>query len=276
MNELALLSAISAGAAAAAGMSSPAAALLNRLRDTGALAARFHRRKGLRAFAPHAVLLVAAACVLAVAARSPVVALAGVAAAAAVARIRRRRRTRAAAAARRAAVVELCTVLAAELRGGRMPRDALLRAATGPGNVTELCPAAVTAARSGGDVAAALVAAAEDGAASLRWLAACWQVAEEQGAGLAAAADRLADHGRADEALRQEVSTQLAGPRATAVLLAVLPGVGVLFGTGLGARPLDILLRTPWGLGCLVLGGLLAVAGVAWTERIARTAEETA
>ena len=67
---------------------------------------------------------------------------------------------------------------------------------------------------------------------------------------------------------------QLAGPRATAALLGALPAVGVLLGTGLGAAPLDVLLRTSWGLGCLVLGSLLTIAGVAWTERIARAAEE--
>ena len=59
-----------------------------------------------------------------------------------------------------------------------------------------------------------------------------------------------------------------------ALLLAVLPGVGVLLGTGLGASPSTSLLRTPWGFACLVLGALLAIAGVAWTERLARTAEE--
>jgi tight adherence protein B len=273
---LTLLSAISAGAAAAAGMPPSAAASLKRLREIRRSPEQFRRRAGLRAFAPHAVLVLIAGCVLAVAVRSPVLVLVGVAAAGTVMRFRRRRRTREAAAVRRAAVVELCTGLAAELRAGRTPREALIRAAVGPGSVASLCPVAVTAAMSGGDVPAALVAASSEGAGALRWLAACWQVAEEQGAGLAAAAERLADHSRANEALRQEVSTQLAGPRATAVLLAVLPGVGVLFGTGLGAAPLDVLLRTPWGLACLVLGGLLAAAGVAWTGRIARTAEEAA
>jgi tight adherence protein B len=273
---LTLLSAISAGAAAAAGMPPSAAAVLNRLREIPSLPARFRPRPGLRAFAPHAVLLVIACCVLGVAVRSPVLALVGIATAGAVMRFRRRRQTREAAAVRRAAVVELCTGLAAELRAGRTPREALIRAAAGPGSVATLCPAAVSAAASGADVPAALITASREGAGPLRWLAACWQVAEEQGAGLAAAAERLADHSRANESLRQEVSTQLAGPRATAVLLAVLPGVGVLCGTGLGAAPLDVLLRTPWGLACFVLGGLLAAAGVAWTGRIARTAEEAA
>ncbi len=172
-------------------------------------------------------------------------------------------------------MIELCAALSAELRAGRTPREALIRAASGSASVADLCSAAVTAAHVGGDVPASLHAAASiDGAKGLRWLATCWQVAEEQGAGLAAGAERLAEASRAEEALRQEVAAQLAGPRATALLLAVLPGVGVLLGTGLGASPLDVLLRTPWGFACLVLGALLAIAGVAWTERLARTAEE--
>lgn len=274
MTWLIVLAASCAGAAVATGFPPPPVALLNRLRNGGARPAR---RGGVGAFAPSVVSLLAVGCGLAVVVHSPALAVVAVSAAGVVLRLRRRRRARAAAAARRADVVELCSGLAAELRAGRTPREALMRAAAGPGSVVALCPAAVTAAGSGGDVPAGLMhASSADGAGALRWLAACWQVAEEQGAGLAAAAERLADHGRADEAVRQEVSTQLAGPRATAVLLAVLPGVGVLFGTGLGAAPLDILLRTPWGLGCLGLGVLLAAAGLMWTERIARTAEESA
>jgi tight adherence protein B len=42
---------------------------------------------------------------------------------------------------------------------------------------------------------------------------------------------------------------------------------------GLGANPVPILLGTPYGLGCLLLGCLLDGAGLVWTERLARTAE---
>lgn len=271
MTWLVLLAAVSGGAAAFAVQRSPA--VLDRIAPTRQPAGRDRRAVGSMA-APAVVLF--AAGTLTAALQSPVLALLGLVAAGTVVRYHRRRSRRQALAARRGAVIELCAGLAAELRAGRMPRDALIRAASGAGHVAALCPAAVAAARSGGDVPAALVSAATEGAGALRWLAACWQVAEEQGGGMAAAAERLAEHGRADEALRQEVSTQLAGPRATAVLLAVLPGLGVLMGAGLGAAPLDVLLRTPWGLGCLAVGGVLAYAGVAWTERIARVAEETA
>jgi tight adherence protein B len=268
---LVVLAAVSGGAAAFAVQRAPA--VLDRIAPPPRQPAG-RGRPSVGSMAAATVLIAAGA--LTVALQSPVLALGGLVAAVAVVRYHRHRTRRQLVAARRGAVLELCAGLAGELRAGRMPRDALIRAASGAGHVGALCPAAVAAARSGGDVPAALVSAATEGAGALRWLAACWQVAEEQGAGMAAAAERLAEHGRADEALRQEVSAQLAGPRATAALLAVLPGVGVLMGTGLGAAPLDVLLRTPWGLGCLGVGGVLAYAGVAWTERIARVAEEIA
>lgn len=274
MTWLLVLAALSAAAAVMA-LGRPAPAMrLARIARPSAVDASGRGGWDLRAVAPGATMLLVAGGVLTIALRSPVLALAGVLAAIGFARWRRRRRRRQITAERRAVVIELCSGLTAELRAGRMPRDALTRAASGSAAVGALCASAVAAAESGGDVPAALAVAGRNGADALRWLAACWQVAEEQGAGLAAAAERLAEHGRADQAVRQEVSTQLAGPRATAALLGALPAVGVLLGTGLGAAPLDVLLRTPWGLGCLALGSLLTIAGVAWTERIARAAEE--
>jgi tight adherence protein B len=58
-------------------------------------------------------------------------------------------------------------------------------------------------------------------------------------------------------------------------MLALLPALGVLLGTGFGADPLRVLLHTPAGLACLLSGGLLEWAGLAWTSRIARSAEGT-
>jgi tight adherence protein B len=69
------------------------------------------------------------------------------------------------------------------------------------------------------------------------------------------------------------VASALAAPRATARLLALLPAVAVLMGTGLGARPLDVLLGTPVGGLLLVAGLSLTAVGVAWTDRLASRAE---
>jgi tight adherence protein B len=179
------------------------------------------------------------------------------------------------AAQRRAAVVQLCLALVPELQAGRNPREALARVA--PAGIVAgqaVVPASFAMIE---DVPAALrAAAAQPGAEALTSVAACWQVAQRHGGGLAPALRRLADSLRADEALRREIAAQLAGARATARLLAALPALGVLLGTGLGGRPVEVLLHTPYGLACLVIGVTLQVAGLCWTNRIAKAAERRA
>jgi hypothetical protein len=94
---------------------------------------------------------------------------------------------------------------------------------------------------------------------------------------LAAAVDRLEEGLRADQVLRQALAAELAGPRATAGLLAVLPAVGLLLAAALGADPLQVLLHTPLGLVCLVAGVGLDALGVVWTTRlVARAAVDVA
>jgi tight adherence protein B len=182
-------------------------------------------------------------------------------------RARSARAARRRSARRRAAALELVTTLAAELRGGAEPRSALAAAAAAAH------PAVAAAARSpAADVTGALAAVDED-VGLLSDLAAAWRVVELTGAPLAGPAARLAAAARADEAVRREVAAQLAGPRATALLLAVLPVSGILLGTGLGADPVGFLLTTPPGRVCLLVGTLLVAAGVSWTEAIAARAE---
>jgi tight adherence protein B len=84
--------------------------------------------------------------------------------------------------------------------------------------------------------------------------------------------DRLEDGLRAEQECRDEVESELAGPRSTALMLAVLPGFGLFLGAGLGAHPVHVLLHTPLGGGCLLVGVLLDLAGVWWTGRIVRAA----
>ena len=173
---------------------------------------------------------------------------------------------------RAAAVIALCAAVAGELRAGRQPAQALL-AAGAPG-LGAAGSAVLAAARYGGDVPQALrVAAWQPGAAGLTGMAACWQVAVEGGAGLASGLERIAAGLRAQRDQRDELRAQLAGPRATALMLALLPAAGLLMGSALGADPLRVLLHTPAGWGCLVVGGLLEWGGVAWTARIVAAAE---
>ncbi|MGH3461569.1 MAG: type II secretion system F family protein [Kribbellaceae bacterium] len=185
--------------------------------------------------------------------------------------LRRRSRRRAETAARRGRVIEACAVLTADLRAGRVPRDALAAAA-------EVCPdllPAVTTARLGGDVAAVLDRSAETpGAAGLRALGASWRVAEESGAAFAGVCERVADALRTDEQVRRQVAAGLAGARSTARLLAGLPLLGLVLGHVVGARPMAFLTGTVVGCCCLALGLGLAVTGLAWVERLADSCED--
>jgi tight adherence protein B len=176
--------------------------------------------------------------------------------------------------ARRAAVVELCDGIAAELAGGRPPGAALTGAAEGLSALPRIA-SVMDAARSGDDVAACLErAATAPGCEGLRLLAGCWRIGIDRGGMLASVVEGLAEALRDEQTHREEVALQLAGPRATARLLAGLPVLGLLMAVALGARPFAFLFGTlPGGL-CLGLGTGLDVLGLWWTRRLATAAEE--
>jgi len=184
----------------------------------------------------------------------------------------RRHRARASRSAERLAAGEACLALAGELRAGRSPSEALATAAElarGPSRAALLSAAA--AARLGGEVPAALLTGVRSGSSApevLRGLAACWQVCARAGSGLAGAVDRLAEGLRSAQVQEQAVQAALAGPRASAGLLAVLPLAGIGLAAGLGAQPGHVLLHTPVGVGCLVVGIALDGLGLWWTGRI--------
>lgn len=201
-------------------------------------------------------------------------------------RVRRAREAARARDSRADAVIGLCGTLAGEVRAGRQPGQALRTAAEAGswagseagGSVGRGLGGAragvLAAARFGGDVPGALrEAAREPGAEGLLGLAACWRVAVDRGAGLAAGLERLEGALRAERDQRSDLRAQLAGARSTALMLAGLPVLGLLLGAALGAEPLRVLLHTGAGLGCLAVGGLFEGAGAWWALRIMRKAE---
>lgn len=189
--------------------------------------------------------------------------LAGVALAVAQHVVRARRRREAE--ARAELVLLVCDGLASDLVAGQPPTRALERAAR---DWPELAPV-VAAAGIGADVPTALRRVAVlPGAARLAVVAAAWQVAHRSGAGLAATISRAADGLRDERSTRRAVHGQLASARATARLLAALPVLFLLLGTGAGADPVGFLVDSPVGLGCLAAGAGLAHVGVLWLDRI--------
>jgi tight adherence protein B len=66
----------------------------------------------------------------------------------------------------------------------------------------------------------------------------------------------------------ERVDAALAGPRATALVLAGLPVLGLLMGQLVGARPWLVLTRAAAGQLLLGLGALLTCAGLIWSARL--------
>jgi tight adherence protein B len=162
-------------------------------------------------------------------------------------------------------------VLVGELRAGSHPVRAFCVAADETDGMVAASLRAVAArARLGADVTAGLRTAARSSALPAHWdrLAVCWQLASDQGLGIAT----LMRAAQRDIAERQRFSARvasgMAGARATAAILAGLPVLGVLLGQLIGARPLSFLLSGHAGGWLLVVGLTLACGGLLWSDRI--------
>jgi len=139
-----------------------------------------------------------------------------------------------------------------------------------PTAATVLCRIAA-AARLGGDVEQAVRVGDLHPpvvSAVLDQVAAAWTLAARHGIPLAVVLDSVRRD--LDQRVRFTCQTvaRMAGPRASAAILAGLPAVGLLLGESMGAEPLKVLTDSPAGQVLLLLGVLLACAGIAWSARI--------
>ncbi len=162
-------------------------------------------------------------------------------------------------------------VLVGELRVGSHPVRAFRVAADESDGTVAVSLRGVSArAGLGADVTAGLRNVARSSALSAHWsrLAVCWQLASDHGLAIAT----LMRAAQRDIAERQRFSARvaagMAGSRATAVILAGLPVLGVLLGQLIGARPVSFLLGGHAGGWLLVVGSMLACAGLVWSDRI--------
>ena len=199
-------------------------------------------------------------------ARGVVLGLALVVVGGTVAGLIRQRRRRRSVLQGRVEVARACAALAAQLRIGQVPSEALAAAAA---NCDVLGPAK-DAQDLGGDVTRVWRSQArEPGYAGLIDLARAWQVSNRSGAPMSAVLEQVADGLGAAQSLRAVVAGELSAPRATGKVMAVLPGCGVGLGYLLGGEPVGWLLAGLLGWGCLLGGVLLACLGVLWIEILA-------
>ncbi|MGY2127135.1 type II secretion system F family protein [Blastococcus sp. SYSU DS0617] len=103
-------------------------------------------------------------------------------------------------------------------------------------------------------------------------IAAATRLSMRTGCSLAAVATAVEDDLRARARHRTELRAATAGPRASAAVLAGLPLLGLLMGSGVGADPWRILTTTGVGQVLLVGGVALEAAGLAWSHRLVQRA----
>jgi tight adherence protein B len=171
-----------------------------------------------------------------------------------------------------AGLAETLAAFAAELRTGAAPAQAGRAAG---GDAHPLAARAMTLVeatdRLGGDVPAALRSAARREPVAgehLERLAAAWALADQHGIALAGPVAATAADLRARARVAGGLRAQLAGPRATAAVLAGLPVLGIGLGEGMGAHPWAVLSGSALGQVLLVVGVGFVCAGLAWTARI--------
>ena len=169
-----------------------------------------------------------------------------------------------------AEVADACRALAAEVRVGKIPADALASAAADHPILAE----ADRVHRLGGDVTRSWRArAVRPGHGGLLDLARGWGLCQATGAPLSVALDQIADNLVSDQTIRLMVAGELAAPRASGKIMAVLPLLGIGLGYLIGGDPLGFLWQEPIGWGCLLVGAALAATGILWIDGLASRAE---
>ncbi|HEX7307823.1 type II secretion system F family protein, partial [Lentzea sp.] len=138
-----------------------------------------------------------------------------------------------------------------------------------PKPADEVLRAAAAAAKLGGDVERTLrglrqplLETATD------QLAKAWHVSAKHGVALADVLDATRRDLDEQAAFARQVNARMAGPRASAAVLAGLPVLGILLGELSGARPVHVLTQTAAGQFLLVLGAVFLAAGLWWTRKI--------
>ncbi|SHE73095.1 type II secretion system F family protein [Streptoalloteichus hindustanus] len=163
-------------------------------------------------------------------------------------------------------------LLVAELRAGAHPATAAEGAtADADPQVATVLTTLAAASRLGGDMNLALRAASGEHPVfgdALEGLANAWALSERFGVPLADLVDALCADLDHRVRFTRQVHAGMAGPRATAAVLAALPLLGVLLGEAVGASPWSVLTTSTAGQALLAIGACLICAGLTWSARL--------
>jgi tight adherence protein B len=184
---------------------------------------------------------------------------------------RRRRRQGVARAEEATALQSALDILVAELRIGAHPVAAIGAAAQEcGGQVGGSLNNIAARALLGADVVAGLRVAGRQSSSPKHWdrLAVCWELAQTHGLAIATLLQAAQRDITERERFRGRVEAGMAGARATAVILAGLPALGVLLGHAIGAAPVSFLLSGGAGSCFLLVGTVLICCGLLWSDRI--------
>lgn len=135
----------------------------------------------------------------------------------------------------------------------------------------QVCRMVAAHLRVGGSAGEGLALA--PGSPALAWLGVASVVADRAGAPQAGVLAGFAHALRLEEAAAAERASALAGPRATAAVLSLLPVAGIVIGALLGGHPLATLAGTAPGRVCLLAGASSWVVGRRWTRWLVVRAE---
>jgi Flp pilus assembly protein TadB len=142
------------------------------------------------------------------------------------------------------------------LRSGATAREALSY------TNLDLVPTAKAVLQQQGELSAALATdAIKRNSLLLKALAACWQVSQQHGAPLSPAMQSALTAQLDRIAIAEEIRSQLAGPKTAALTLALLPVATLLMAQLIGIPAFAWLIGSAVGLGVLIVGASLLIAG---------------
>jgi tight adherence protein B len=187
--------------------------------------------------------------------------------------VRRQLRTRTESRQSLVAIDDLAEALrsfVASLRIGAHPATAAESAAADAHAETAAAMRAVgAAARLGSDVTVVLGTARSPAlATALGRMATAWRLAQRHGLPLADVLDAVRRDLEQRARFTRQVIARMTGPKSSALVLSLLPLLGIALGETMGASPLRMLTGTGLGQVLLVLGVTLLCAGVVWSGRI--------